>query len=69
VSVPYPRHPGSAIAVTWATVVELEYRPSLFVFAPGSLGPPPQRYRHLVLMILSWLLVFGGCLYALFGQN
>lgn len=61
-------------ASCWVTaypgaLIELEYRPSLFVFAPGSLGPPPQRYRHLLLMIPSWLALFGGCLYALFGQN
>jgi hypothetical protein len=40
-----------AVPVQPGQAVELEYRAPVWAFSKGSLGPPPQRYNGLGLMI------------------
>lgn len=41
--------------------VDLEYKPPLWSFSKGSLGPPPQKYNGIVPMVA----LIGGCLLVL----
>lgn len=63
VHLPYvmPKRMGPAdcqVTVQPGQWVHLEYKPPLWSFSRGSLGPPPQSYNGLVPMVA----VIGGCM-------
>lgn len=60
-----PSHAGPAdytVEVNTGQWVELEYKAPLFTFSRGSLGPPPQSYNGIGVMVavavLSALVIF-----------
>jgi hypothetical protein len=48
-----------AVPVQPGQTVELEYRAPLWAFSQGSLGPPPQKYNGLGIIIAIYAVVFG----------
>jgi hypothetical protein len=63
IHLPYvmPRKMGQAdydAVVAPGQWVDLEYKPPLWSFSKGSLGPPPQSYRG----VWPTVVLVGGCL-------
>lgn len=78
VHVPYllPPKVGNAdlaVNVGGGQPVELEYRAPLFMFSPGSLGSPPQKYNGVLptvlLMVVPLVVVLICCCFSIFASN
>jgi hypothetical protein len=59
-----------AVNVGGGQPIELEYRAPLFMFSPGSLGTPPQKYNGVLatvlLMVVPLVIVLICCCFSVF---
>jgi hypothetical protein len=78
VHVPYliPTKIGNAdlaVNVGGGRPIELEYRAPMFMFSPGSLGTPPQKYNGVLptvlLMVVPLVVVLICCCFSIFANS